>query len=87
MVDSTGMKTVCIQIQKITYNSLKFKDMERKFIRTRSVKDITISAGLTVIGCILVALPTATSINITGIFLIFTGLRKSVSSLRTKENH
>lgn len=48
--------------------------MERKFIRTRSVKDITISTGLTVTGCILVALPTATSINITGFFLIFTGL-------------
>ncbi len=48
--------------------------MERKFIRTRSAKDITISAGLTVAGCILVALPTSTSINILGFFLIFAGL-------------
>ena len=46
MVDSTGMKTVCIQIQKTISNSLKFRDMGRKFIRTRSVKDITISTGL-----------------------------------------
>ena len=65
MVDSTGMKTVFTKIGNVIYNSLKFKYMERKFIRTRSVKDITISAGLTVTGCILVALPTATSINIT----------------------
>lgn len=74
MVDSTGMKTVFTKIGNVIYNSLKLKDMERKFIRTRSVKDITISTGLTVTGCILVALPTATSINITGFFLIFTGL-------------
>jgi len=48
--------------------------MEKNFIRVRSTKDITISAVLTLVGCILVALPTATSVNILGFFMIFAGL-------------
>ena len=48
--------------------------MEKNFIRVRSTKDITISAILTLVGCILVALPTATSVNILGFFMIFAGL-------------
>ena len=48
--------------------------MEKTFIRVRSVKDITIFSSLVIIGCILVALPTGVSVNITGFFMIFTGL-------------
>lgn len=48
--------------------------MEKEFSRVRSAKDITITATLIITGCILVALPTSESINITGFFLIFTGL-------------
>ncbi len=48
--------------------------MDKNFIRVRSTKDITISGTLTIAGCILVALPTATSINILGFFMIFAGI-------------
>lgn len=48
--------------------------METRFCRVRSVKDITISASLIIIGSILVALPTGTGVNITGFFLIFAGI-------------
>ena len=48
--------------------------MEKEFSRVRSAKDITITASLIITGCILVALPTSESINITGFFMIFTGL-------------
>ena len=48
--------------------------MEKEFSRIRSAKDITITASLIITGCILVALPTSESINITGFFMIFTGL-------------
>ena len=48
--------------------------MEKNFIRVRSTKDITISAILTLVGCILVALRTATSVNILGFFMIFAGI-------------
>lgn len=48
--------------------------MEKTFNRVRSTKDIIISVGLTAAGCILVALPTATSINILGFFMIFAGI-------------
>ncbi len=48
--------------------------MEKKFIKIRSIKDITISTTLTVAGCVMVALPTATSVNVAGFFLIFAGL-------------
>ncbi len=48
--------------------------MEKNFIRVRSTKDIVISSLLTITGCVLIALPTATSINVLGFFLIFTGV-------------
>lgn len=48
--------------------------MEREFIRVRSVKDIIVSSLLIVSGCILVALPTSTAVNIAGFFLCITGL-------------
>lgn len=48
--------------------------MNKEFIRVRSAKDITISSVLTVGGCVLVALPTSTSVNIVGFFMIFAGL-------------
>lgn len=48
--------------------------MEKEFSRVRSAKDITITATLVIAGCVLVALPTSAPVNITGFFLIFTGL-------------
>ncbi len=48
--------------------------MEKNFIRVRSIKDIVISTGLAIAGCVLVALPTATSLNVLGFFMIFTGI-------------
>lgn len=48
--------------------------MEKTFIKVRSTKDIVISAGLAVAGCVLVALPTSASINILGFFMIFAGI-------------
>lgn len=48
--------------------------MEKEFIRVRSVKDVVIFASLIILGCVLVALPTGTAVNITGFFLIFAGL-------------
>lgn len=48
--------------------------MEKNFIKVRSAKDITISAALTIAGGVLVALPTATSVNILGFFMIFAGI-------------
>ena len=48
--------------------------MEKTFNKVRSTKDIVISAGLAVAGCVLVALPTSTSINILGFFMIFAGI-------------
>lgn len=48
--------------------------MEKEFTRIRSAKDLTISMVLTLLGCALVALPTSTSINICGFFLICAGI-------------
>ena len=48
--------------------------MEKTFIRVRSVTDIVIFVTLIVLGSILIALPTKTSLNITGFFMIFAGL-------------
>ena len=53
---------------------INVKIMEKEFVRVRSIKDITISVSLVVLGCVLIALPTATSINIVGFFLIFAGI-------------
>lgn len=49
-------------------------NMEKTFIRVRSVKDITIFISLIVLGGILIALPIGEGINITGFFLIFAGI-------------
>ncbi len=48
--------------------------MEKIFIKVRSIKDIIISITLTASGCVMVALPTATSVNVAGFFLIFAGI-------------
>ncbi len=48
--------------------------MEKNFVKVRSIKDITISVVLAVAGCIMVALPTASSVNVAGFFLMFAGL-------------
>lgn len=48
--------------------------MEKTFIKVRSTKDIVISAGLAAAGCVLVALPTSTPINILGFFMLFAGI-------------
>ncbi len=48
--------------------------MEKEFSRVRSAKDIVISLILIAAGAVLVALPTGTSVNIIGFFMIFTGL-------------
>ena len=67
------------------------KNMEKTFVRVRSAKDITIFASLIVLGSVLVALPTSTSVNITGFFLIFAGiilalvLRTSYKDIETGE--
>ena len=48
--------------------------MEKEFIRVRSVKDIAVFVSLIVLGCILVALPVGTSINIAGGSLAVLGI-------------
>lgn len=48
--------------------------MEKTFVRVRSTMDITISASLIILGGVLVALPTSTSVNILGFFMIFAGI-------------
>lgn len=48
--------------------------MEKTFNKVRSTKDIVISAGLAAAGCVLVALPISTSINILGFFMLFAGI-------------
>ena len=50
------------------------KNMEKNFIRVRSVKDIIVFALLIILGSILVALPTSDAVNITGFFMIFAGI-------------
>ena len=48
--------------------------MEKEFIRVRCVKDIAVSAILSVSGGILIGMPSSPAINITGFFLIFAGV-------------
>ena len=48
--------------------------MEKEFIRVRSLQDIVISFLLIISGSVLVALPTSTSVNILGFFMLFAGL-------------
>lgn len=49
-------------------------NMEKEFIRVRSVKDITVFTSLIILGSVLIALPTGAAVNITGFFLIFAGI-------------
>lgn len=48
--------------------------MNKEFTRVRSVADIIISSSLIISGSILVAVPTSVSVNISGFFMIFTGV-------------
>lgn len=48
--------------------------MKKEFVRVRSAKDITVFVSLIVSGTVLILLPTGASVNITGFFLIITGL-------------
>jgi hypothetical protein len=59
-------------------------NMEKTFIRVRSIKDIVIFVSLIVAGSILIALPTGAAVNITGFFLIFAGL---ILALALKTGH
>ena len=58
--------------------------MEKEFIRVRSIKDIVIFVSLIVAGSVLTALPAGAAVNITGFFLIFTGL---ILALAMKTGH
>ncbi len=48
--------------------------MEKNFIKVRSIKDITVSIILAAAGGVMVALPTADSVNVAGFFLMFAGI-------------
>lgn len=48
--------------------------MDNNFVKTRSTRDIIISAVLIVGGVTMVALPTPASVNIAGLFLACTGI-------------
>ena len=48
--------------------------MDKIFSRTRSTRDIMVSAGLVIAGIAIVAVPSAVSVNILGAFLCFVGL-------------
>lgn len=48
--------------------------MEKTFSRVYSAKDITVILTLIIGGCILILLPTASSINILGFFMIIAGI-------------
>jgi hypothetical protein len=49
-------------------------DMEKEFIRVRSIKDIITFVSLIILGSVLVAIPTGPAVNITGFFMIFAGI-------------
>ena len=48
--------------------------MDKEFIRVRSVKDIAISISLALLGAILLALPTSSSVNTAGFFMLIAGI-------------
>lgn len=43
-------------------------------MRVRSIKDITIVSSLIIIGSVLLSLPDSSSLNISGFFVLFTGI-------------
>lgn len=55
-------------------NNQIINDMEKKFIKVLSVRDIVIFTSLIITGAVLIALPTGASINITGFFMIVAGI-------------
>ena len=66
--------------------------MEKKFIKTRSLKDIIIFSLIILVGCIFAILPNETNVNIggytliiIGIILVFT-LKSSYKHLHSGEN-
>lgn len=48
--------------------------MEKEFVRVRSMRDVIISAAMTVIGIVLIILPTSVSVNIFGTCLAVPGV-------------
>ena len=48
--------------------------MEKEFVRVRSMRDVIISAAMTVIGIVLIILPTSVSVNIFGTCLAVLGV-------------
>lgn len=54
--------------------SINDMNMEKEFIRVRSVKDIIISITLLAAGCALVMVPAGAGVNVLGFFLIFAGI-------------
>lgn len=48
--------------------------MEKEFSRVRSAKDIVLTSSIITAGCILIALPTSSSLNILGFFMICAGI-------------
>ena len=69
-----ALRNVAILHDTYKTNRLNDKNMEKTFIRVRSIKDLTITSILVILGCVLIAIPTGASVNITGFFLIFAGL-------------
>lgn len=67
--------------------------MEKTFNRVRSTKDIIIFVSLVIAGSVLILLPTGTAVNITGFFMIFTGiilafvLRTGYKDMETGESY
>lgn len=48
--------------------------MEKEFVRVRSMRDVIVSAAMTVIGIVLIVLPTSVSVNIFGTCLAVPGV-------------
>lgn len=48
--------------------------MEKDFIRVKSAKDLTISLSMLAAGCVMVIIPAATPVSITGFFILFAGI-------------
>ena len=71
---NSNNKTKSQDIPALPENKENIKTMEKEFSRVHSATDITVSAIILAAGCILVAIPSPTPVNILGFFLILTGL-------------
>lgn len=71
---NSNNKTNSQDIPALPENKENIKTMEKEFSRVHSATDITVSAIILAAGCILVAIPSPTPVNILGFFLILTGL-------------